>query len=327
MPLQITIIGLGQIGTSIGLALAKHSTQVLRVGHDKEPAIAKEAQKKGAVDHIKHNLPSAVRGSDIILLCLPLNEIRGTLEVIAADLKEGAVIMDTAPVKKAIGTWIKELIPEGRSYVGLVPVINPDYLHETAVGIEAAHADLFHDGLMLITPLQGTPGGAVQLAADLSALLGAAFLFSDTAEADGLMASTHLLPQLVAAALLNITVDQPGWLEARKLAGRAYAAVTAPIVNQDEINALDEAALLNRENVVRVLDGMIASMQYLRDGIAAGDKGDLSARLAQAQEGRLRWWQERKTAAWLETNKPDISAVPGFWERMLGSRIAPTSKK
>ncbi len=37
----------------------------------------------------------------------------------------------------------------------------------------------------------------------------------------------HVLPQLAAAALLDTTVDKPGWQEARKLAGRPYATVTA----------------------------------------------------------------------------------------------------
>ena len=36
MPVQITIIGLGQIGASMGLALAAHKDAILRVGHDKK---------------------------------------------------------------------------------------------------------------------------------------------------------------------------------------------------------------------------------------------------------------------------------------------------
>ena len=39
MPVQITIIGLGQIGASIGLALAAHKDKVTTVGHDKEFSI------------------------------------------------------------------------------------------------------------------------------------------------------------------------------------------------------------------------------------------------------------------------------------------------
>ena len=63
MSVQITIVGLGQIGASVGLALGRHATILRRVGHDKSPEAAKQAQRKGAVDEVKHNLPAAVRGA------------------------------------------------------------------------------------------------------------------------------------------------------------------------------------------------------------------------------------------------------------------------
>lgn len=325
MSIQITIIGLGQIGASIGLALSGREDTLQRIGHDKNMAAAKAAHQNGAVDQVKRNLPNSVREADIIILSLPVNEIRETLEIIAPDLKEDSVVIDTAPIKNAISEWMKELLPPGRAYVGLVPVINPDYLYETRIGGEAARADLFHDGLMMIVSPPGTPGDAIRLAADLTRLLGAEALFADLAEADGLMTTTHLLPQLTAAALLNATVDQPGWHEGRKLAGRAYAEATAPIVHQDEIAALSDAALLNSENITRVLDGIISSLQGLRNSIAAEDKEALDERLSFAQDGRLRWWHERKAGDWLmkEDRKLETS---GLVQRLLGFSRKPADK-
>ena len=88
MTVQITIIGLGQIGSSIGLALKARNVNVHLMGHDKDPQVAREAQKVGAVDEIKHNLPASVRDAKIVILALPLGGIRETLEVIAPDLQE-----------------------------------------------------------------------------------------------------------------------------------------------------------------------------------------------------------------------------------------------
>ena len=92
MTVQITIVGLGQLGASVGLALGSRQDDIHRVGHDKNSEAAKAAQKKGAVDDVKNNLPAAVREADIVLLSLPIDEIRATLEVIAPDLREGAVV-------------------------------------------------------------------------------------------------------------------------------------------------------------------------------------------------------------------------------------------
>ena len=44
MALQVTIIGLGQIGGSIGMSLSKHTEKLYRVGHDKEFSVEREAQ-------------------------------------------------------------------------------------------------------------------------------------------------------------------------------------------------------------------------------------------------------------------------------------------
>ncbi len=323
MSVQITIIGLGQIGASIGLALAEHKQVIRRVGLDRRIGVAKTARKQGALDDVKINLSMAVSKADIVLLCLPSDQIYETLEVIAPDLKEDAVVMDTSPVKGAVTDWTKNLLPPGRAYVGLVPIINPAYLHDTMVGLDAARDDLFKDNLMVIAAAPGTPGKAVKLAADLTRLLGATPFFADLAEVDGFMATTHVLPQLVAAALLNATVDHPGWHEARKLAGRAYAEATTPIIYHDDSNALRETVLLNHENVTRVLDGMIASLQNLRQDIAGEDGQALGAYLEQARQGRDRWWDQRLAADWMAEDRGPVPESSGLLRQMFGIRQRP----
>ena len=59
MTVQITIVGLGQIGASVGMALGRQKTMLHRVGYDRGPETAKAAQSKGAVDDVKHNLHAA----------------------------------------------------------------------------------------------------------------------------------------------------------------------------------------------------------------------------------------------------------------------------
>ena len=328
MTVQITIVGLGQLGASVGLALGKRRDDIHRVGHDISPEIAKKAQKKGAVDDVKYNLPAAVREANIVLLSLPVNAIRATLEVIAPDLPEGAVILDTSPIQTSVAEWAQEILPEGRYYVGLVPAINPKYLHRIELGIDAAEEDLFDDGVVMLGTLPGVPEEAVNVATNLIEVLGATVVFADFSETDGLMASTHIVPQLVAAGLLNAVVDQPGWIEARKLAGRPFAALTSALAYQDETESLGEAALLNRENVARVLDVVIRSLQGLRNDIANGNREDVTERLEMALESHDRWLGQRLKSNWShESGKPDLSNLPSFWERLMGSRKRPDTEK
>jgi prephenate dehydrogenase len=315
MSVQITIVGLGQIGSSIGLALKAHGVDVRRVGHDKDPQAGKESQRIGAVDDVKYNLPASVRDARIVILALPLAEIHETLRIIAPDLQEGTLVLDTAPAKAKVAAWAQELLPPGRYYIGLTPAINPDYLHGTEFGVSAAHADLFEKGIMVVNAPYGTPGNVFNLAMELVNLLGAAPLLMDTTEADGIFSAMHILPQLAAAALLDTTVDRPGWQEARKLAGRPYAFVTGGAAYHDDMTSLGETALENRENIVRLLNAYITSLIRLRDEIEDQEREAVLERLGEAWKGRSRWIDERSAAEWLKGESQPIDA-PSFGDRV-----------
>ena len=79
-----------------------------------------------------------MRDAKIVILALPLAGMRETMEIIAPDLQEGVLILDTAPAKATVAAWAKELVPQGRFYMGLTPAINPEYLHGTEFGMKAA---------------------------------------------------------------------------------------------------------------------------------------------------------------------------------------------
>jgi len=315
MPVQITIIGLGQVGASIGLALKKRGTSVYLLGHDKDTSSAKTAQKIGAVDTFKYNLPDSVMDAQIVVLALPFAEVRQTLELIAPDLQEGTLVIDTALSKGTVASWAKELIPQGRFYVGLTPAIHPEYLHNMERGVDAARDDLFEKSVIVVTAPLGTPGNIFNLTTDFITILGAMPLVMDTAEADGLSGKVQVLPQLAAAALLDATLDQPGWLEAKKLTGRPYAAVTAAFAKHDDAASLREFALENRENIVRLLNEYITSLVNIRDEIEANDRDALAKRLDNAWEGRINWDGERFAVDWLDKGGEKID-VPTFGKQL-----------
>jgi prephenate dehydrogenase len=327
MTVQITIIGLGQVGSSIGLALAGQPN-IKRVGHDKNYETGRLAQKNGAVDEFKINLPASVSEANVVILSLPLSEIRETLGHIVPDLQEGTVVFDTAPAKTTVAAWFNEMLPQGRYYVGLTPAMGAGYLNSSDLGVQSAQADLFAKGLFVVNAPQGTPGEAVKLATDLVSLLGAYSMISDSIEADGLLASIHILPQLASAALLDATVDQPGWTEARKVAARPYATVAAAAAYHDEAKSLSEAALVNRENTVRVLDTYMASLQRLRDQIQEGDDKSVAEFLQDAVKAHDRWLDERTRADW---QRAESAQTESFGDRIshlfVGNMMERTKKR
>lgn len=330
MSSQMTIVGLGQIGASIGLALKERGSSLRRVGVDIDPNVMKAAERLGAVDQTR-SLVRAVREADIVMLCLPMGELRETLKQIAPELKENAVVVDTVPMKEAVASWLDELLPEGHFHFGLVPALNPKALADVETGLKAARPDLFEDTVMIVDLPPTAPSQLESFALDLVRLIGAKPMLADRAESDGVMTRVHLLPQLTAAALLGAIVDQPGWLEGRKLAGRPFSTVTGGLAHYDDPESLKTAALSNRSGVVYALDVMIASLKGLRDEVERGDEQGLRERLLAAFEARERWLDERLLADWLSEGGESMEDLPDLDDRVtqmfLGGALITRERK
>ncbi|HSR19759.1 MAG TPA: prephenate dehydrogenase/arogenate dehydrogenase family protein, partial [Anaerolineales bacterium] len=141
MTTTLGIIGLGQIGASIGLVLRRKGVSEKILGHDRDTRVAREAVALGAIGAAA-GFKEVASQSDILFLCIPLGEMHTVLGKLGSLLRPGAVIVETAPIKAGVNLWIQELLPPGIQHVGLVPGLSPALLGRTELGIKAAHDEL-----------------------------------------------------------------------------------------------------------------------------------------------------------------------------------------
>ncbi len=311
--LQITIIGLGLIGTSAGLALRRYADKITVVGHDRDQSLAGRAKATGAVDRTDWNLINAVSKADRILLALPVDEIHDTLAAIAKDLKPGCVLVDTADVKAPVLQWAVDLLPDTITLVGGRPVFVAQDLDPSA-----ARADLFQDKLFCLVAGQRATDDGLRLAADLIEALGGKPFFLDPVEHDGLTAATEHLPALVAGALMQITHTSPGWTDMRKLAGSQFYSSTLLATGEGATAAA--ACVANREHVVRWLDRLIAELGEWRQSVADGNTEALTAAFDEGLTAGRQWlnaqasgnWNEQPVSAELPTSGSMMRQLIGF---------------
>ena len=180
--------------------------------------------------------------------------------------------------------------------------------------------------LVAIVTTPGANSDAIKLAADLTRLLGATPMYFDPVEIDSLMTATHLLPQLLSAAMANATLDRPGWVEARKIAGRPYAKATNAVRQNDSPKAIASAVTHNRENVLRVLDGLIAELGELRNDVDTQDGAAIEEKIEHARLGVELWWTQRKDANWAAAERDLREPMPSsssMLARLVGVRRKP----
>ena len=316
---RITIVGLGLIGGSIGLALRQAGNDYEIVGHDREHTVAGQARKRGAVSKAEWNLISACEGADLIMIATPVMAVKETLTAIASYLKPGCLVTDTASIKGPVMAWAKEILPDTVHFVGGDPIIS----QETSIGgspptgIEGARADLFQGGLYCLTPSPETAPQAVQLATDLVHLLGARPFFLDAAEHDGLVAGVDHLPFVLAAVLLGTAVQSPAWREMRKLAGDAFQSATR--FSSGDAATYRDACLTNRENIVRWIDACLARLEELREVIAAQEAEKLEKTFEEAMSVRDQWLRDKAEGRWELTGEtPALPSQQSFLRRLIG---------
>lgn len=286
MAQQVTIVGLGLIGGSIGLALKRWSREnnngLTIIGFDEEVSRQNLAKKMGAIDSSEWSLSKAVGNADIVILATPVQAMKQVMEDIADDLKAGAIVTDTGSTKVDVMEWARAL-PTTVSFIGGHPMAGK------AESLEAADANLFKDVTWVISPSVTADEEAIRNVLGIVAAVGAESYFVDPAEHDSYVAAVSHLPFLTAAALIRAVTSDPAWRDMRSLASSGLRDTTRLALASPEMHR--DIAITNREAIARWIDQYIDALQNVRALVfdtSEGAESRLFAYLEKAQDDRAR---------------------------------------
>ncbi|HEX9017134.1 MAG TPA: prephenate dehydrogenase/arogenate dehydrogenase family protein [Chloroflexota bacterium] len=285
---QVTIVGLGLIGASLGLALKQLKNPPRVIGNDTQYDTATRASKVKAVDRVERYLPDAVVGSDVVVVATPISEVAQVLQAVAGSLEPGCVVTDTGSTKREIVRGAAEILPSNVSFVGGHPMTG-----RATAGVDDPSASLFRDTVYCLTPTAATPEEDVARVASMIADIGAQAYFLDPEEHDGLVAGISHLPYLVSASLMRVLSAEASWREMSELAAGGFELSTR-LAGQDPVIYGDMLAT-NSDNVARYLERLIESLSAARDKLRSAQPR-LSAELEGAQKARIAWEEERRKA-------------------------------
>lgn len=295
---KVTIVGLGLIGGSIGLGLKLWSNNegkredVLHItGFDVELEQQNYAKKLKAVDRTEWSLPSAVEGSDLVIIAVPPLAVREVMQAIAPALNEGAVVCDVTSTKADIMEWAKELLPASVHFVGTHPMAGG---HQS---IEAASADLFRDATWCVVPSVTADETAVQTVIGMVNALGAEPIFVDAHEHDGFVAAVSHLPFVLSAVLMHSVSSDPAWRDMKQLTATGFQDVSRLAGGSATMHR--DICITNREAISRWVDAAIDDLQHLKTLIRT-DTED-------ADEALLKFFEEARDAraAWATAERRD----------------------
>jgi prephenate dehydrogenase len=261
---QVTIVGTGLIGGSLGLALRRVGFAGPIVGCDKPPVL-ELAQARGAIHRAEADIERAIKGSDVIVLATPVGCILSHLEALAHLLASNTLITDTGSTKQAIversgklfGDAARHRILPGHPMAG-----------KEVGGIENADAGLFRDAVWLITPVEATQSYTVaqQEYLDLLRAIGARVISMDSERHDRLCAWISHLPQMIATALASSLREEFGDDDALlQIGGRALREMTR--IAHSPYSMWRDIALTNTENIEDALLHFEQQIAHLRENL------------------------------------------------------------
>ena len=301
--ITVGIIGLGRVGASVGLALKRYNArkdarqQFAITGYASDNAEAQTAKTLNAVDHTARSIVAAASDKDVVVLALPYREVQGAYQLIGGDLRAGAVLIDTSPLKLPSQEWAAKYLNPEAHMIGVTPVLNPQYLFDGLDDTDHASADLFDGGALLLLPTASADADAVELASDFAELLGMSPQFGDPVEHDVWIASMEGLPVVLGLSAFYTLHRRDGWNDARRAGNPSFGRLTHHLYDQHP-DDLRDLLLNNRDNLVRQIDATVEALDALRGLLATGDRAALEEVLIDTMDTYALWVAQRREGRW-----------------------------
>lgn len=195
---RVTIIGMGLIGGSLGMALTQSGVVPQVTGVDCNEETLELALQTRAAHHVTSDLKEGIAGAQVVVLATPVGTYPQIITAIKPWLQAGAVVTDVGSAKAGIVTYMEEHLPPGVFFVGGHPMAGSE-----RTGIQAADRYLFENAVYALTPSSQTDPGALKVVNSLVSAIGARVVTLRPEEHDMIVAAVSHLPHLLAVAMVN----------------------------------------------------------------------------------------------------------------------------
>ena len=283
--MTVGIVGLGLIGGSMAIDLARRGFASRVIGVEADPVNAAAAEKIGLVDRIV-DFDDCMEQSDLIVLAVPvgtavkmlpevLDRFRSMEDDSPSARKMKKTVMDVCSTKEALVRAVHYHPLRGR-YVATHPMAGTEYS-----GPWAAMPGLFDGRACIICDSHESSPSAVRTVERLYDTLNMRHIYMDASSHDVHTAYVSHISHITSFALALTVLDKEknekhifdlasgGFSSTVRLA-KSNADMWVPILSQ------------NRDNVLQVIDTYIDKMKQFRDAIADDDESSVRSLIEDA---------------------------------------------
>lgn len=273
----VAIVGAGQVGTMLGMAL-RGSAVVGEVAlFDRDVDAAVRSADRGAGTRLLEDVDEAL-SMDTVILALPIPEIVAFAERFGPALRPGAFLIDTGSAKAEVVRAFRRSVPPPVHAIGGHPMAGTE-----RAGPEGADPDALRGATFVLTPVREDPdalaGGRL-----LAEAVGARPVVMDAGAHDRIVARTSHLPHVMAFALAEV-VGRVKSDVLQSMASSGYEGAVRLAGSDPEMIAGFLAA--NHEEIGRAVAELGEALARLATAAAEGPES-VAAVLAEGRAARER---------------------------------------
>ena len=271
---QITILGPGLLGASCALAIKERALcPCIHVWSRREETRDRALQADWC-DAVFDAAAAACVGSELVIICTPVETIAPLLEQIAPKLGPGTLITDVGSTKARICEEARKIDVH---FIGSHPMAGSE-----RTGMENARADLFNAAACILTPLESADSHQVTRLRLLWEALGMQVVSCTPEEHDKIVAHISHLPHLIASSLCGYLATQDkSW---QQLAGGGLRDTTRVAAGDPEL--WQQILEQNRAEVLHAIEGFQNQLESFKVALKTNDTAALTAQLKQGKQFR-----------------------------------------
>jgi prephenate dehydrogenase len=277
---HVTIVGVGLLGGSAGLAIKQHWPDARIAGVGRRQSSLDEALACGAIDEAHLSPADPAARSDLVLLCTPVRAFGSMLETIRPVLKDSAWITDVGSTKADVVRQAGEILGEDARFVGSHPMAGSE-----KKGPSFASADLYAGATCVLTPCQYTPPEVTTTAKAFWETLGMRCLQLDPEEHDRAVARVSHLPHVLATLLTLLPRES-------ELAVAATGFESMTRLAEGDPEMWRDILLTNVHPVCDALNDLSAALGTLRELIRSGNAEAIESLLERGQRRKRKFAED-----------------------------------
>lgn len=275
---RVTIVGPGLLGASIGMAIQEKGIAKEIWAHLRNEKKRQVCNNSIWCKKALTNLKDAVKQSDLVVVCTPVDNIIEQLPNLSEWVKPGCLVTDVGSLKQDICLLARKSFLNKKAYfVGSHPMCGSE-----KEGMKYATPKIFEQKHCIITPMGGENKDNYQKIVSFWNSLGLKVTQLTPEIHDQIVGSISHLPHIIATTLIN-TLDQKNenWMS---LSGNGLKDTTR--IASGNASMWGKILLGNKDHLILDIEQMIQKLNEFKEVLTLGDEKKLFALLASAKKRR-----------------------------------------